>query len=74
MKIAQKYIIKSFRYTDNESCDFLYRQIKRMPDYYHFGLNIILVVFYFFSIPYQRFELLNRLFKSLSILKKYESK
>jgi|APSaa5957512622_1039677.scaffolds.fasta_scaffold313935_2 hypothetical protein len=73
MKISQKYVKESFTDIDDESCDFLFRQSQRMPDYYRFGLNLILVVFYMFRIPYQKLGLLNKLFQSLTTFKKYES-
>ena len=73
MKITQKYIKKSLFNINVEISNFLYRQTQRMPDYYRFGLNIILFIFYILNIPYKKINLLNKLFQSLITLKKYES-
>ena len=69
--MSKKYIL-TLNNIDEDNKAFIIRQIKRMPDYYRLGLNIICFVFYFLKLPPNKLKLFNKLISSLTLVKTNE--
>ena len=66
-----KYI-NALNNVSDECKIFLIRQIERMPDFYRFGVKSIILILFLLKLKPKNLKLLNRLFLSLIIVKKYE--
>ena len=66
-----KRYIRQSKYIENDSKEFIIRQITRMPDYYRFGINILCFFNYLKLEPYS-IMLFKKLILSLSLVKNNE--
>ena len=67
-----KKYINDLSERNEESKKFLIRQIERMPDFYRFGVQLIIGIFFIFNLKPKNLQLLDRLITSLLTVKNYE--
>ena len=67
-----KNYINQIQDIDDLTKSFILRQLKRMPDHYYLAVYVICAFFYILRIQPKRFQLLDKLFTSLTVIKSFE--
>lgn len=66
--MIKKYIYRNTEF-DDETREFIHKQLKKMPDFYFFGVSILCGFMYLFNIGYKKINILDKLLSSLAIIK-----
>ena len=67
----EKYVLSLEKFEIEEKL-FIIRQLRRMPDHFLFGVNLISMIFYFLKLEPTNLKLLDKLFTSLHTVKFFE--